>query len=94
MLDYAEICRKLQNVRKCAENNKLCGNVRRTVNCAIPHPSHLIGASEGTASGVTHSHHNYNLRPLIVETAVLGVVHILRNQLRGGGGGFQMITLV
>ena len=45
MLDYAEICRKLQNVRKCAENNKLCGNVRRTVNCAIPHPSHLIGAS-------------------------------------------------
>ena len=24
----------------------------------------------------------------------LGVVHILRNQLRGGGGGFQMITLV
>ena len=45
MLDYAEICRKLQNVRKCAENNKLCGNVRRTVNCAIPHLSHLIGAS-------------------------------------------------
>ena len=24
----------------------------------------------------------------------LGVVHILRNQLRGGGGGFRMITLV
>ena len=45
MLDYAEICRKLQNVRICAENNKLCGNVRKTVNCAIPHPSHLIGAS-------------------------------------------------
>ena len=42
---YAEICRKLQNVRKCAENNKLCGNVRKTVNCAIPHPSHLICAS-------------------------------------------------
>ena len=34
-------------MRKCAENNKLCGNVRRTVNCAIPHPSHLIGASAG-----------------------------------------------
>ena len=46
MLDYAEICRKLQNVRKCAENNKLCGNVRKTVNCAIPHPSHLICASD------------------------------------------------
>ena len=45
MLDYAEICKKLQNVRICAENNKLCGNVRKTVNCAIPHPSHLIGAS-------------------------------------------------
>ena len=45
MLDYAEICIKLQNVRICAENNKLCGNVRKTVNCAIPHPSHLIGAS-------------------------------------------------
>ena len=45
MLDYAEICRKLLNVRICAENNKLCGNVRKTVNCAIPHPSHLIGAS-------------------------------------------------
>ena len=45
MLDYAEICGKLQNVRKCVENNKLCGNVRKTVNCAIPHPSHLIGAS-------------------------------------------------
>ena len=29
------------------------------------------------------------------DTDYLGVVHILRNQLRGGGGGgFQMITLV
>ena len=52
MLDYAEICRKLLNVRICAENNKLCGNVRKTVNCAIPHPSHLIGASEVQTSEV------------------------------------------
>ena len=63
MLDYAEICRKLQNVRKCAENNKLCGNVRKTVNCAIPHPSHLICASGhtwGTIEGyLTHLGHHW-----------------------------------
>ena len=51
MLDYAEICSKLQNVRKTINNaeicgnGKLCGNVWKTVNCVIPHPSQLIGVS-------------------------------------------------
>ena len=61
MLDYAEICRKLQNVRICAENNKLYGNVRKTVDCAIPHPSHLIGASG----------HNYKMMMVMVVMMVV-----------------------
>ena len=45
MRNYAEnarLCGNMRKITKCAENNKLL----KTVNCAIPHPSHLIGASE------------------------------------------------
>ena len=37
-----------------------------------------------------------NLKDLFqsLDRHCIGVVHILRNQLRGGGGGLQMITLV
>ena len=44
MRNYAEnarLCGNMRKITKCAENNKLL----KMVNCAIPHPSHLIGAS-------------------------------------------------
>ena len=44
MRNYAEnarLCGNMRKITKCAENNKLL----KAVNCAIPHPSHLIGAS-------------------------------------------------
>ena len=51
MRNYAEnarLCGNMRKITKCAENNKLL----KTVNCAIPHPSHLIGASAKLRAGV------------------------------------------
>ena len=40
-VENARLCGNMRKITKCAENNKLL----KTVNCAIPHPSHLMGAS-------------------------------------------------
>ena len=41
-VENARLCGNMRKITKCAENNKLL----KTVNCAIPHPSHLMGASD------------------------------------------------